>query len=79
VDFDVVFPHVLHLQVRDTSRTELQVPAGIGEVDYNRLITQLRQLNYRRTMTVDLLPRTLVGEDRLREMRKLRLLLTSML
>ncbi|MEY2726851.1 MAG: hypothetical protein RLZZ458_2718 [Planctomycetota bacterium] len=79
VDFDVVFPHVLHLQVRDTSRTEMQVPAGLGEVDYNRLITQLRQLNYRRAMSVDLLPRTLSGEDRLRELRKLRLLLTSML
>ncbi|MEY3459642.1 MAG: hypothetical protein RL215_2799 [Planctomycetota bacterium] len=79
VDFDVVFPHVLHMHVRDTSRTELQVPAGLGEVDYNRLITLLRQFNFRRTMSVDLLPRTLSGEERLRELRKLRLLLTSML
>lgn len=79
VDFDVVFPHVLHVHLRDTSRSELQVPAGLGEVDYNRLITLLRQHNYRRTMSVDLFPKTLGGEDRLRELRKLRLLLTSML
>jgi sugar phosphate isomerase/epimerase len=79
LDFDVVFPHVLHVHLRDTSRTELQVPAGLGEVDYNRLITLLRQHNFRRTMSVDLFPKTLAGEDRLRELRKLRLLLTSML
>jgi L-ribulose-5-phosphate 3-epimerase UlaE len=70
VDFDVVFPHVLHVHLRDTSRSELQVPAGLGEVDYNRLITLLRQHNYRRTMSVDLFPKTLSGEDRLRELRQ---------
>lgn len=79
VDFDVVFPHVLHLHLRDTSQSELQVPTGLGEVDYNRIITMLRQNNFQRTLSVDLLPRTLEGDERLRELRKLRLLLTSML
>ncbi len=79
VDFDVTFPHVLHVHLRDTSVSELQVPAGLGEVDYGRIIAMLRQYNYNRSMSVDLLPGTLQGEDRLRELRKLRLLLTSML
>lgn len=79
IDFDVVFPHVLHCHLRDTSPSELQVPAGLGEVDYNRIISMLRQLNYQRTLTVDLLRGKLEGEERLRELRKLRLLLTSML
>lgn len=79
VDFDVVFPHVLHLHLRDTSQSELQVPTGLGEVDYNRIIAMLRQYNFQRSLSVDLLPKTLEGDDRLRELRKLRLLLTSML
>ena len=79
VDYDVVYPHVLHLHLRDTSLTELQVLGGLGEVDYNRIVAMLRQFGYQRSLSVDLLPRTLEGEERLREMRKLRLLLTSLL
>lgn len=78
-DYDVVFPHVLHLHLRDTSPTELQVLAGLGEVDYNRIVNQLRQNGFQRTLCVDLLPRTMTGEDRLREMRKIRLLLASLM
>jgi len=79
VDFDVTLPHVLHVHLRDTSVNDLQVPAGLGEVDYGRIIAMLRQQNYNRSISVDLLPGTLQGDDRLRELRKLRLLLTSMM
>lgn len=79
VSFDVVYPNVTHLHLRDTSFTELQVPGGLGEVDYNRIIASLRQENFNRTLSVDLLAKTLSGEDRLLEMRKLRLLLESLL
>ena len=79
VDFDLIFPHALHLHLRDTSVTELQVLAGLGDVDYNHIVQMLRQTGYQRTLSVDLLPRTMEGEERLREMRKLRLLLTSLL
>jgi len=79
LDHDVVFPHVLHLHLRDTSATELQVLCGLGEVDYSRIVSLLRQNGYQRTLSVDLLPNTLEGEERLREMRKLKLLLTSSL
>jgi sugar phosphate isomerase/epimerase len=79
INYDVVYPFVTHCQLRDTSLTELQVPAGLGEVDYNRIIAALRQENYNRALSVDLLPRTMTGEERLLEMRKLRLLLESLL
>ncbi|MEQ9410186.1 MAG: sugar phosphate isomerase/epimerase [Fuerstiella sp.] len=79
VNFDVVFPHVSHVQLRDTSLKELQVPAGLGEIDYNRIIAALRHEGYSRTLAVDLLPRTMQGEERLLELRKLRLLLESLL
>lgn len=79
VSFDVVYPNVTHLHLRDTSFTELQVPGGLGEVDYNRIIASLRQENFDRTLSVDLLPKTMTGEERLLEMRKLRLLMESLL
>ena len=79
VDFDVVFPHVLHVHLRDTSPESMQVPTGLGEVDYNRIIAILTQIEYNRSLSVDLLPGVFEVEERLRELRKLRLLLSSML
>lgn len=79
LEHDLVYPYVLHMHLRDTSAKELQVPAGLGEVDYNRIVSILRQNNYNRTLSIDLLPKTMEGEERLREMRKLRLLLASLL
>ncbi len=79
VDFEVVYPKVSHCHLRDTSHTELQVPCGLGEVDYNRIIASLRQEDFNRTLSVDLLPHTMQGEERLLEMRKIRLLLESLL
>lgn len=79
LDFDVVYPSVTHVQLRDTSTKEMQVPAGLGDIDYNRIIASLQKENYDRTLSVDLLPHTMQGEDRLLELRKLRLLLESLL
>ena len=78
LNFDIVFEHAQHLHLRDTSATELQVLAGLGGVDYNHIVQMLRQTGYKGTLSVDLLPRTMEGEERHREMRKLRLLLTSL-
>ncbi len=79
VDFDVVYPRVTHVHMRDSSHTELQVPCGLGEIDYNKIIASLRQEDFNRTLSVDLLPHTMEGEERHLEMRKLRLLLESLL
>ncbi len=75
--YDQVFPHVYHTHLRDTSAKEEQVPVGLGEIDYGRLITQFERVNYNRALSIDLIPGKTVGEERLLELRKLRMLLES--
>ena len=75
--FDRVFPHVYHVQLRDTTPEQLQVQIGLGVIDYSRLITQLRRVGYSRALSVELLPAS--DADRALEMRKLRMLLDSLL
>jgi sugar phosphate isomerase/epimerase len=76
---DSVFPYVYHMHLRDTSPTELQVPVGLGEVDYGRLVAMLRRYDYQRALSVNILPHLLKGSDRALEMRKLRMLLETLL
>lgn len=80
VDYDIVFPHVYHCHFRDTLPEQLQVQAGLGQVDYSRNLNMLRQAGFDGTISVDLLP----GSDEENfeyplEMRKLRMLLESLL
>ena len=79
VSWDSVFEHTLHCHLRDCSRMEAQVSCGLGEADFNRIAATLESLDYDRCLSVDLLPETMAGEERLLELRKLRLLLESML
>jgi sugar phosphate isomerase/epimerase len=75
--FEQVMEHVFHVRLRDTSKAQLQVRVGQGEVEYGRLITQLRKAGYNWALSVDLIP--MPGVDQPAEMRKLRLLLESLL
>jgi sugar phosphate isomerase/epimerase len=79
VDYDQVFPYVYHVHLRDTTPTQLQVPIGLGEIEYSRLITQLRRMKYMRALSVELLPELMEEATRPIEMRKMRLLLESLL
>ncbi len=79
--YDQVFPYVFHVHLRDTTPEHLQVQIGLGEIDYSRIINQLKRENYNRALSVDLL-----AEDpkqpplnRGLEMRKLRMLLDTLL
>jgi hypothetical protein len=65
------------VRLRDTSKSQFQVRVGQGEVEYGRLVTQLNTFNYRRALCVDLAP--LPDVDQNAEMRKMRLLLESLL
>jgi L-ribulose-5-phosphate 3-epimerase UlaE len=69
--------HVCHVRLRDTTKEELQVRIGKGEVEYGRLIAQLNQVNYARALSVDIVPQADI--DQQAEMRKMRLLLESLL
>ncbi|HID22560.1 MAG TPA: sugar phosphate isomerase/epimerase [Planctomycetaceae bacterium] len=76
---EIAYPYVYHVHLRDTSEDAIQVPTGLGEVDYTRLIGQLRRHDYHRILSVDLFPDQLAGTDRALEMRKLRMLLETLL
>lgn len=78
-EYDILLPHVSHTHLRDSTPNEVQVPTGLGEVDYNRLISQLNKLGYKRALSVDLIPELTAQETRGLEFRKLRLLLESLL
>ena len=79
VSWDMVFDHTLHCHLRDSSSTQAQVSCGLGDADFNRITATLESLHFDRSLCVDLLPQTMSGEERLLELRKLRLLLESML
>ncbi len=76
---DQIYPHVYHTHLRDTSKDQLQVSTGLGEMDYNHMISQLERENYKQNLSVDLLPEFTDAESQPLEMRKLRMLLESLL
>ncbi|HTI51701.1 MAG TPA: sugar phosphate isomerase/epimerase [Planctomycetaceae bacterium] len=78
-NFDQVYPFVYHVHLRDTTPEQLQVPVGLGEMDYARLISQLERVKYNRALSVEILPELTDPASRLIELRKMRLLLESLL
>lgn len=76
--FDQVFPHVYHVHLRDTRRDRFQTRVGQGEIEYGRLVTQLGRYDYRRALSVELLELPEDDFNREAELRKLRLLLESL-
>ncbi len=77
--FERFAPHVFHVHLRDSTEKELQVQVGLGEVDYSRLIAQLEREGYNRALSVELIPSLTDPQTRLLELRKLRMLLDSLL
>ena len=77
--YDPVFPYVHHVQLRDTTPERVQVQTGLGEVDYARLISQLEKQKYNLALSVDLIPEYTDEADRPLEMRKLKMLLDTLL
>lgn len=69
--------YVYHVHLRDTSKKQLQVRVGQGEVEYGKLITQLQRVKYNRALSVNITE--MPGVDHNSEMRKMRLLLESLL
>lgn len=75
--FEQVMKHVYHVRLRDTSKDRLQVRVGQGDVEYGRLLNQLTKHRYNRALAVDILP--MPDVDQMAELRKMRLLLESLL
>ena len=74
---DKVIKYVQHVHLRDSTKQKLQVRVGQGEIDYGKLIQQLSRVNYDRALSVHMTP--IEGFDHKAEMRKIRLLLDSLL
>lgn len=75
--YDHLMKHVIHVHLRDTRKDQLQVRVGQGEVEYGKLVTQLAKVGYNRALSVHLTE--MPGVDHAAEMRKMRLLLESLL
>jgi len=76
-NYDKVMKYVQHVHLRDSTKSDLQVRIGQGEIDYGRLIQQLSKVGYDRALSVHMTP--IEGFDHRAEMRKMRLLLDSLL
>lgn len=75
--YEQVLRYTCHVRLRDTSKEKFQVRVGQGQVEYGRLVTQLNKFHYSRALCVDMPP--LPDTDQNAEMRKMRLLLESLL
>ena len=80
-DFDEVYPYVQNVHLRDTGKNpgEFQVRVGQGEIEYNRIVNQLARHGYDRALTVSILDLPENTFDIEVEVRKLKLLLESLL
>jgi sugar phosphate isomerase/epimerase len=76
-NIEKVMKYVQHVHLRDSTKQKLHVRVGQGEIDYGKLIQQLSKVGYDRALSVHMTP--LEGFDDRAEMRKMRLLLESLL
>lgn len=77
VSYDNLMKYVYHVRLRDSKKDAIQVRIGQGQIEYGRLVTQLSMVGYDRALTVDMI--ALADVDHMAEMRKMRLLLESLL
>ncbi len=81
VDYDAVFPHVQNVHLRDTGVVpgEFQVRVGQGQIEYARIVNMLERYGYSRSLTVAIIDRPDNGFVREVELRKLKLLLETLI
>jgi sugar phosphate isomerase/epimerase len=80
-DYDAVFPYVQNVHLRDTGKGpgEFQVRVGQGEIEYGRIVNLLERHGYDRALTISILDALDNPFDVEIEVRKLKLLLESLL
>lgn len=80
-DYDVLFPYVQNVHLRDTGQApgEFQVRVGQGQVEYARIVNLLQRHGYNRALTVAIIDRPDNPFDREVEVRKLKLLLETLI
>jgi sugar phosphate isomerase/epimerase len=80
-DYDILFPYVQNVHLRDTGTKagEFQVRVGQGEVEYARIVAMLQRWGYNRGLTIAIIDRPDNPFDREVEVRKLKLLLETLI
>ena len=80
-NFDEVYPYVQNVHFRDTGKGpgEFQVRVGQGEIEYGRIISHLDRHGYKRALTVSIHDRIENPFSIEVEVRKLKLLLESLI
>jgi sugar phosphate isomerase/epimerase len=80
-EWDAVYPYVQNVHLRDTGKGpgEIQVRVGQGEIEYGRVVNQLERHGYDRALTVCIFDNLDSPFDTEVEVRKLKLLLESLL
>ena len=76
-DYDGILGYVCHVRLRDTTKEKPQVRIGQGVLEFGRFVIQLSKVGYDRALCVDLAQ--LPDVDSIAELRKMRLLLESLL
>jgi len=76
-NYDKLYKYVYHVHLRDTTKDKLQVRVGQGSIEYGRLIASLRKVGYNRVLGIDM--SEMEDVDHMAELRKMRLLLESLL
>jgi sugar phosphate isomerase/epimerase len=80
-NYDDVYPYVQNIHLRDTGRKpgDFQVRIGQGEIEYGRVVSLLERYGYDRALTVSILDSIDNPFEVEVEVRKLKLLLESLL
>ena len=72
-------PYTSHVYLRDSTVEQVQIQVGLGEIDYSDLVTELQHCKFGRALAIELFPELLSKDQRPLEMRKIRMLLESLL
>jgi len=75
--WEPILKYVCHVHLRDTKVDAFQVRIGQGGVEYGKLVQQLGRVGYARGLCAHMAP--LEGVDQVAELRKMRLLLETLL
>lgn len=74
---DKIMEYVFHVHLRDSKKDQLQVRVGQGEIEYGKFVTQLSKVGYAHALSIQMSP--MPQFDQRSELRKLRLLLETLL
>ena len=77
MSWESILKNVCHVHLRDTKVDAFQVRIGQGSVEYGKLVSQLERVGYKRALCAHMPP--IAGVDQVAELRKMRLLLESLL